>query len=226
MKLEKYLSDNNGLKNPKILIEKLLMKTIVQIPYTTENGKNGYVRLGISGKSNDYIICVNMSELHISEQYMKTIKKISKLLGLNNQAGNKVDTSFYERFEKGDIRKGKIELTRTELHDLFMYLIDDVFCRPEYEGLPTIKVTIEKIKSIENKIDELSTLRQMIFASNIIRLLSCKSCQGTNLQNVFSNLPKACGIIMTSQKLVFNTKISQTSVTGLYEKVLFTVPED
>mgnify|MGYP004455011919 CR=1 FL=1 len=225
-KLEKYLSDNNGLKNPKILIEKLLMKTIVQIPYTTENGKNGYIRLGISGKSNDSIVCFNMSELHISEQYMKTIKKISKLLGLNNQAGNKVDTSVYEQFEKGDIRKGKIELTRTELHDLFMYLIDDAFCRPEYEGLPILSTTFKKLKTHIVDFETLTTFNQIVQLINLIKLISCKSVRGVNLTNINNCFPKNCGIIMISKNLTLNTKISQTSVTGLYEKVLFTVPED
>lgn len=220
--LEKYLSEKNGLKNPEILIEKLLRRTIIQIPYKAQNGKEGSVRLGISGKSNSAVICINFSEPHISAQYRKTIKKISKLLGLNDQAGQKTDTKVYEKYGNEDI-PGKI--TRQEILDLFDYITKDIYCRPEFEGLPSLKSTILKVKSYNLEFQQLSTLNQRTCLAAMLKIISCKSAQGTSFEMI-DNKTKNAGIIKASKNLSKGTKIIQTSVTGLTERVLFTVPED
>ena len=224
---KKYLTENNKLKNPEVLIEKLLRRTILQIPYKAENGKEGYVRLGISGKTESSIVCINRSELHIPAVYRKTIKKISKRLGLNNQAGEKTDTSIYEKFGSNDIDLGKgRQITRDELKKLYDYRVKDVYCRPEYEGLPRLGTTIKSIKNYSS-FDGLSTLSQRQYLAIIVKFSSCKSVKGTDLGAVIGNgYSKSCGEVVVNTKLIPQTKIIQTSTTGLVERVLFTVPED
>ena len=109
---------------------------------------------------------------------------------------------------------------------MFMYLIDDVFCRPEYEGLPKLSGTIKKLKGSETDFNDLTTLHQMNVLASIMKVVCCKSSQGNDLSVLGNGLPSSCGAIAMSKNLLVNTKIIQTSVTGLYEKVLFTVPED
>lgn len=225
-KMKQYLTEHNGLKNPEVLIEKLLMKTIIEIPYSAENGRKGNVRLGISGKSGNSIICINLSELHIPSEYMRTIKTISKLLGLNSQAGEKVDISSYNNFGNGDIKCTRGSITRDELSKLFDYLVNDVFCRPEYEGIPKLTGTITKLKNTRDSFNQMNTIDQMVILSSMLKLTCCKSAQGNNLSALGNGLPSVCGDIQFSNKLNSNVRIIQTSITGLIERVLFTVPED
>lgn len=220
--LEKYLAENNGLIDPEILIEKLLIRTILQIPYKAENGKEGYVRLGISGKSTNGLSCINLSEPYISSEYRKTIKKISKLLDLDSQAGKKKDSSIFDKYGINDIPN---KITREELLSLFKYLIEDVYCRPEFEGLPTTNVSIKKLKSSFHSFTGFSTADQRKCLSRMVKLISCKSASGTDLSRIDAKMKKA-GSIQPNNVLQKGTKIIQSSVTGLYERVLFTVPED
>ena len=225
-KLEEYLAKNNKLKNPEILIEKLMMGTILQIPYTATNGKKGYARIGISGKSGNSAICVNYSEPHFANKYILIIKKISKLLGTNNQANEKVDLTIYDKFGMGDIDCTRGKVTRDELKKLFNYIVDEVYTKPQYEGLPSLGCNFIKIKEVRLNFEKLKTLEQLTFISTLLRLILCKSSRGNDLRCLDNKLPSTCGIIMLGKNLNPGVKIIQTSVTGLVERVLFTVPEE
>lgn len=220
-KIKEYLETEKKLKNPEIIIDKLLRKTIIQIPYTTEKGVKGNVRIAITGKSTNGLVCINMSELHRPNEYMKTVKKISKLLGLNNQAGTKIDTKVYDKYGTNDI-DGKI--TRDELFKLFKYRTEDVYCRPQYEGIPTVSSTIKKIKASGSAFVQLKTIDQAAILANRIKIISCKSETGASMTMLGGS--KNVGSIQPSNVLIKGSQLIQTSVTGLYEKVLFTVPED
>lgn len=220
-KVIEFLEKEKELKNPEILIPKILRKTIIQIPYTTEKGVEGYVRIAITGKSGNSFVCINMSELHRPREYRKTVKKISKLLGLNSQAGSKIDTKIYDKYGINDI-DGKI--TRDELFKLFQYRTEDVYCRPQFEGIPKVSATISKLKTAMPAFALLKTIDQATILSNRIKIISCKSVQNTSMTLVGGS--NSVGGINKLKYLSKGTKLIQTSATGLYEKVLFTVPED
>ncbi len=224
-KLEDYLTKTRKLKNPEILIEKLLMETILEIP-CKDNNCTKFVKLRIKGKTgNCNLSCINNVELFMPIEYVKIIKKISKLLGKNNQAGKeKVNLSTFDNYGKGDIDTLNIKITRDEIIKLFDYITNVVYSKPEYNCLPSLGNLFIKIKDSKEKFYNLSSKECVIVLSTMIDLLSCKSVQGRDLSVL--GLAKSCGIIAPNQNLSPKSRIVQTSTTGFKEFVLFTVPED
>lgn len=220
-----YLRVHNKLKNPKILIDKLLMRTILKVPYKTTEGKEGYVKLGITGKSGKSIICINLSELFLPKDLQKYYKQISNVFGTNLPANQKKDLSKFDQETNDSIKDGKNILTRENNERLFNYLINVVLKKPMYEGLPTINGSFIKLKKMNSEFLRLSTFKQAKVLISIIKLLSCKSAQGNDL-SVFNGLSQNLGVIHLNKNLVPQTKIFVTSTTGLFEKILFTVPKD
>ncbi len=226
-KLEEYLVQNNGLKKPEILIEKLLKYTIVRIPTEAENGKKGMVRVAITGKTGNSLICINQTQLILPNQYVRIVKRISNLLGTNLSAGQKKDLTFLQKYGKEDIHiDKKNDITRKECEELFDYLVKESYTRPEFEGLPKLSPTIKKLKAKKEAFVELNTLDMAKTLSIMIKMLSCKSALGLNLNYLADDLPSAFGNLVFSKMLTPGTQIIQTSTTGLFERVLFTVPEE
>lgn len=58
-----YLSCKNKLKNPVVISDKLLMRTIVKIPYFKNDSNLSLVKLGTSGRTGNNIVFINLSEL-------------------------------------------------------------------------------------------------------------------------------------------------------------------
>lgn len=221
-KLETYLTKSRKLKNPIILIKKILMDSIIELPCIN---KQKYLKLRIRGKSTTSIVCINNSELFMPTEYVKIIKKINKLLGKNNQAGSeKVDIFKNNDFGKGDIDCFRGKITREEINKLFNYIVYVVYSKPEYNCLPSLGSLFDKIANSKDTFDSLSSKNCLNLLSTMIDLLSCKSVQGRDLSIL--RLAKSCGIIRISQNLIPGTRIVQTSTTGLKEFVLFTVPEE
>ncbi len=206
----KYLSDNNKLKNPKILIDKLLIRTVVEFPL--EDGK---VRLGLSGKGLTF---VNLSQIAYSNKDMvKYFKQISKVLGINNPAGKKIDLTYLA--DKESIESGGITINKENNILAYKYLQSNILnknCLTHIPGLGK-KVTACS-ESFETFID-LTVLEQMKIMMEIIKLGShdTPSSDLTLLnQPVLSNKSLTC-----SKELPRPFRIIQQSPTGFYEKVLF-----
>ena len=225
-KVKEYLAQNKQLKNPEIICEKLLKNTILEFPYTSTNDELGKVRLAITGISGNGLACINQTEPIFDQKHTTIVKKISNILGTNAPAGKKIDLTQYEN-ATGDLKKNKLTITREETADLFDYVTTKIYTKPAFEGIPSIGGTLLKLHDFLEAFKVIpTTITQLHILSTMITLIQSKSVQGNSLRVLDQSLPNSIGIIAPSNVLKPGTKIIQTSISGFYEKVLFTVPEE
>lgn len=224
-----YLSCKNKLKNPVVISDKLLMRTIVKIPYFKNNSNLSFVKLGTSGRTGNRIIYINLSELILLLKWKNYYRKISNLLGTNVSSTKSKDLSKYTEQMKNDPTSTLVDGSNKVEHDknnnFFSYLINDVINKPIFEGLPQTGCSFIKLESKYDEFCSLNTLEQAKIIATIIKLLSCKSVRKQDL-SLLSDLPSKLGEIVQGKKLPCGSKISYESCCGLKEFVLFVVPND
>jgi len=223
----KYLTEVNSLKNPIIIVDKLLMKSILEIPQVSNEGNTcGYAKLAFTGRTNDNLILINLSELHLTVEWKKYYKAISNFYGTNDSAAknnNKFDV-FEEQMKKdptSDLRRGNTVLTQLNNKCFYSYLIDHVFNKAMYKGIPTIGSSFAKLKDKYEVFCNLNTLEQGKVLIGLIKLLSCKSVRGTDLSLI--GLSKHLGLISMSKTLKEGSIIAQESATGMNKYVIYVV---
>lgn len=223
----KYLTEVNSLKNPIIIVDKLLMKSILEIPQVSNEGNTcGYTKLAFTGRTNDNLVLINLSELHLTLEWKKYYKAISNFYGTNDLAAkknNKFD-AFEEQMEKdptSDLKRGNTVLTQLNNKCFYSYLIDHVFNKAMYKGIPTIGSSFAKLKDKYEVFCNLNTLEQGKVLIGLIKLLSCKSVQGTDLSLI--GLSKHLGLISMSKTLKEGSIIAQESATGMNKYVIYVV---
>lgn len=223
----KYLTEVNGLKNPIIIVDKLLMKSILEIPQVSnERNTCGYAKLAFTGRTNDNLALINLSELHLTLEWKKYYKAISNFYGTNDSAAkknNKFDV-FEEQMEKdptSDLKRGNTVLTQLNNKCFYSYLIDHVFNKAMYKGIPTIGSSFAKLKDKYEVFCNLNTLEQGKVLIGLIKLLSCKSVQNTDLSLI--GLSKHLGLISMSKTLKEGSIIAQESATGMNKYVIYVV---
>lgn len=223
----KYLTEVNGLKNPIIIVDKLLMKSILEIPQVSnERNTCGYAKLAFTGRTNDNLILINLSELHLTVEWKKYYKAISNFYGTNDSAAkknNKFDV-FEEQMKEdptSDLRRGNTVLTQLNNKCFYSYLIDHVFNKAMYKGIPTIGSSFAKLKDKYEVFCNLNTLEQGKVLIGLIKLLSCKSVQGTDLSLI--GLSKHSGLISMSKTLKEGSIIARESATGMNKYVIYVV---
>lgn len=223
----KYLTEVNGLKNPIIIIDKLLMKSILEIPQVSnERNTWGYAKLAFTGRTNDNLVLINLSELHLTLEWKKYYKAISNFYGTNDSAAkknNKFDV-FEEQMEKdptSDLKRGNTVLTQLNNKCFYSYLIDHVFNKAMYKGIPTIGSSFAKLKDKYEVFCNLNTLEQGKVLIGLIKLLSCKSVRDTDLSLI--GLSKHLGLISMSKTLKEGSIIAQESATGMNKYVIYVV---
>lgn len=224
-----YLSCKNKLKNPVVISDKLLMRTIVKIPYFKNDSNLSVVKLGTSGRTGNSIIYINLSELILPIEWKNYYRKISNLLGTNVSSTKPKDLSKYTEQMKNDPTSTLVDGSNKVEHDknnrFFSYLINNVINKPIFEGLPKTSCSFIKLESKYDEFCSLNTLEQAKIIATIIKLLSCKSVQKQDL-SLLSDLPSKLGGIAQGKKLPCGSKISYESCCGLKEFVLFIVPND
>lgn len=224
-----YLSCKNKLKNPVVISDKLLMRTIVKIPCFKNDSNLSLVKLGTSGRTGNKIIYINLSELILPIERKNYYRKISNLLGTNVSSTKLKDLSKYTEQMKNDPTSTLVDGSNKVEHDknnrFFSYLINNVINKPIFEGLPQTSCSFIKLESKYDEFCSLNTLEQAKIIATIIKLLSCKSVQKQDL-SLLSDLPSKLGGIAQGKKLPCGSKISYESCCGLKEFVLFVVPND
>lgn len=223
----KYLTEVNSFKNPIIIVDKLLMKSILEVPQVSnEENTCGYAKLAFTGRTNDNLILINLSELHLTVEWKKYYKAISNFYGTNDSAAkknNKFDV-FEEQMKEdptSDLRRGNTVLTQLNNKCFYSYLIDHVFNKAMYKGIPTIGSSFAKLKDKYEVFCNLNTLEQGKVLIGLIKLLSCKSVQGTDLSLI--GLSKHLGLISMSKTLKEGSIIAQESATGMNKYVIYVV---
>lgn len=224
-----YLSCKSKLKNPVVISDKLLMRTIVKIPYSKNDSNLSLVKLGTSGRTENSIIYINLSELILPIEWKNYYRKISNLLGTNVSSTKSKDLSKYTEQMKNDPTSTLVDGSNKVEHDknnrFFSYLINNVINKPIFEGLPKTSCSFIKLESKYDEFCSLNTLEQAKIIATIIKLLSCKSVQGCKLSNL-SDLPSSLGALISNKALTEGTIISKESSCGLKENIIFVVPND
>lgn len=224
-----YLSCKNKLKNPVVISDKLLMRTIVKIPYFKNDSNLSLVKLGTSGRTGNNIVYINLSELILPIEWKNYYRKISNLLGTNVSSTKPKDLSKYTEQMKNDPTSTLVDGSNKVEHDknnrFFSYLINNVINKPIFEGLPKTSCSFIKLESKYDEFCSLNTLEQAKIIATIIKLLSCKSVQGCKLSNL-SGLPSSLGGVISNKALTEGTIISKESSCGLKENIIFVVPND
>lgn len=224
-----YLSCKNKLKNPVVISDKLLMRTIVKIPCFKNDSNLSLVKLGTSGRTGNKIIYINLSELILPIEWKNYYRKISNLLGTNVSSTKPKDLSKFTEQMKNDPTSTLVDGSNKVEHDknnrFFSYLINNVINKPIFEGLPKTSCSFIKLESKYDEFCSLNTLEQAKIIATIIKLLSCKSVPGCKLSNL-SGLPSSLGALISNKALTEGTIISKESSCGLKENIIFVVPND
>lgn len=223
-----YLVKVNGLNNPVIIVDKLLMKSTLEIPQVSNDGNIcGCTKLAFTGRTNNNVVLINLSELHLPLEWKKYYKKISNFYETNASAAEKKNHNF-DVFEEqmkedptSDLKSGAIVLTQFDNKRFYSYLAGNVFAKAMYKGIPTIGSSFAKLKDKYEVFCNLNTLEQGKVLIGLIKLLSCKSVQGTDLSLI--GLSENLGLISMSKTLEEGCSIVQESATGLNRFVIYVV---
>ncbi len=212
-----FLEEKCGLKdkNPKIILHKLLIRTVIEFPH--EDGK---VRVGISGKSDPAVEFVNLSEPAISKELDVTyLKSISKVLGVNANAGDKIDTTYLQ--DKDSVIVNKVELNKDKNCKVYNEIIKTILTKTEYLKLPEVGKKIQMVKETTAKFAALTFYDQLNTIIEILKLSGCHKLDA-NLEKIGLGKNKH---VRVNKELPRPFRIIQQSPTGFYEKVLFEIGE-
>lgn len=216
--VKEYLEKNLSLKEPEVILPEVKIKTLLEFT----DKETGRARILINGKTRTQLIGALALPLILPQNYVRYVKAISVFLGTNLPAGQK-RPDFDKLPDSADcIPVGAHNLDKEANQRFFDYLCDDVFNRPRFKFAPEISSTLKNIIKNRASFASLTVKKQAFVLNQIINLL-----QGQNIKvNLTYVDVTSAGSLRFKKRLPPNTRIIAQSVTGFYEKVLFTVPED
>lgn len=229
---QKYLADNYatyGLKAPKIILPKLLIRSVIEFHKETE-GKVAHCRVGITGKTGNQLVGINLSEFHVDKEHSDYIRSISKALGTDLPANTpKPDIEKYKDSEEFSYRGSS--LSKAKNVELFDYICQ-TFRRPEYALLPSISGVLARICNSRQTFQSLSITDQCFSLLGMVELIGCKvkkadiSKLKIQKSGTTSFLTEVYSRPQFSKKVAEGTRFIAQSITGFYEDVLFVVPKE
>lgn len=209
----KYLTENYKLKNPKIILDKLLIRTVIEFPH-----EDGNVRVGISGKGGDSITFVNLSQMAFSNKVMVNyFKQISKVLGINNPAAKKIDESTLA--DKETIISNNITINKENNMIAFEYLQNNFLNKGCLKNLPILGNKVVACSESKELFSTLSLINQMKTLIEIIKL-GGHNTPSSDL-TLISQIKLGNKSLSCSKNLPWPFRIIRQSPTGFYEKAVF-----
>lgn len=191
-----YLRDEIGLKQP-IIICKCLIHTIIDL-----KDNDTYVRTYLKAKGDNRINLVSGEELVISKEYLS------------------ICYALIEAYQKKKFKKEN--LTDDNLNRLFDYFVNNIFSNNRYKKVPGLETPLINIENEKSAFYKLDLDKKIICLFNIINIFACKS---RDIDLSVIGLAKKAAKIRRSKILSSGTRISLSSYTGLYETIVFTIPE-
>lgn len=196
--LDNYLKENLGLKNPKILIDRIKINSLIKL--------DGFY-YNITGKTNDYYLIAPALQLILNKPNQKTIRKIDKFLT-----------------RKSKDKDAKISLLDNIKDQDLLDLYDNLLYKLKYSIFSNrIKNLSEIVENGRDIFINLST-EDKVFVLNEILLLFQSINNGVDLSlignvNKKTNKPiKASGKTLLSKRLNYQEiKLINQSITGLFE---------
>ena len=212
-----YLTTTLGLKNPKIILPVVKINTIVE--FNDPDGK-GHARVTINGKTGKQIVASIASPLWLPLDFVKYVKILSVFMGSNLPAG--IPKPKHADNDE-DIKVGNSIISKKENQILFDYLCDDVFKRACFSLVPGVSTTLKDVVIRKEQFDELSTKKQAELLHHLIALLQNNNSKA-DLR--YLGMGANVGLIQPSKTMKALSRFIAQSVTGFYEKVLFTIPPE
>ncbi len=217
-----YLKAKYNLLNPEIVLDKILIRGILEFSNSSDPSDfKKCTRMGISCKSNNVISYVNLFEFKCDVTRLKYIKQVEKKSQEYIKAMGKDNQSNVVRSDGTLLLKSLV--TKEKNIELFEYLLSEIQKRDCIKNIRGIQKLIPQIVDKKDAFVSLSILEQCYVISQLIVLINCKKMTS---DLVLIGLPKNGGSKTTNKKLPVGTRILAQSVTGFYEKVLYTIPED
>lgn len=209
----KYLTEKYKLKNPKIILDKLLIRTVIEFPHD-----DGKVRVGISGKTGNRVTYVSLSQMAFSDKDMiNYFKQISKVLGINNPAAKKIDESTLA--DKETIISNNITINKENNMIAFEYLQNNFLNKGCLKNIPGLGNKVVACSESKELFGTLSLINQMKTLIEIIKL-GGHNTPSSDLTNFKLGLLNNT-YLATTKELPRPFRIIRQSPTGFYEKVLF-----
>jgi CRISPR-associated endonuclease Csn1 len=218
-----YLTNVVNLKNPKIIIEKLKINTLVE--------SNG-TRACITGRTNNEYFLKNTFEANFSYDEIKIIRKITKayqkfssLNGIKegkivndfSELNNIIDNKYIISPAKNENTK-EISITLDECKQLYETMLKKldakIYKYSPIKGLYNKLITEEYL----NKINGLNLFDYIIFLN---QLLSIVKCDRTTSDLRVIGLSKDTGVLKMNSKIQSSLKIIYQSITGYYSKIIW-----
>lgn len=188
--VDKYLKDNLGLEDPKILQDKIKINSLIKL--------DGFL-YNIKGKTGDSLSLAGSVQLIVNKEEQKLIKKMDKFLAKKKDNKDIKVTSF------DNIKEDELIKLYKNLSDK---LKKGIYSNKRNNQAKSISEALDKFKqtSIEEKIDVL----------NQIILLFQSYNNGCNLKSI--GLSARTGVVFIPKRINYKEcKLVNQSITGLFE---------
>lgn len=215
--MEKYLEEKNGLKQPSIILPKLLPGTVFE-----RTSPCGRMRFTITGRSNNQFLCANLTGLTLPKHWYDYFKMISKYLGLELSSDKKKALNFTKDEGKDEVKisEGRT-ISKAENIALFNYFGDNVLNRKPYVDMPAITAIKREVQGEKGKalFKELSIKQQCDVLEEILKyfVFGSSSCDLILIGGTKREAYKTVG----KQLNPSTDRILSTSITGFYETQLW-----
>lgn len=177
----------------------------------------GALKYRITGKTGDSYLLRNATDRNFNYQFIKTIKKITKYKA--NETSNikmeeNVDSIVIAKNNKG---YNSIELTITELNELFEEIVKKYSSKCFYFS-PSKSILEKKELFYNNNIQD-----RINIVFELLKLYKTNERKTINLKKL--SLSENFGAITINKKLQYGMKLIAESVTGYYKYVIVEVPD-
>lgn len=164
-RVKEYLIEN-GLVEPKILVPKLKMKSLVSV--------NGY-RVWIAGITGKQIIIHNAQQWFTDGATDLYVKNLVKLVGKDRTGRLSESEKEQETFEVVKNRKETTLFINKEANLALYQKIIDALNKKIYQGLSSVRSFVKKLEEKKSLFEELRTFDQVKVLLQIIRVMKCNA---------------------------------------------------
>lgn len=204
----KYLTDTLKLTDPKILIPKIKIKSLV-----TVNGTPVY----LAGKTGNQIILHNAVQWHTdgkTDEYVNALSDVSewdKAGKLSDEEKNGNEFKVKTNRSKQD----KLTVTAEKNKELYKLLLIQLN-KPIYDGLTSVISFRNKITQLENKFAELTVFKQ---AKTLLSIISVLKCNASSADLSLLGEGNNCGKILIGKNITdVSIELIHQSPCGLTER--------
>jgi CRISPR-associated endonuclease Csn1 len=204
--LKQVLETYHNLKQPSVLIEKILINSLIDVDGS---------RVFITGKSDSSILIQNATQVYAEYQITKYFRAITKYKQNKNLYIIKPDMDELVL----SIREGEVEdirLTKTENLRIYDFILDSI--KKPFFANQSIGNYVGKLSDSRDNFAELDIGEQALTLLEMVSLIRCNASK-SNLQSI-AEKSKFLGKNTINKKITnTNFKIIDQSITGFFEKI-------